>query len=88
MLSRNIYMRKNKESTFPQQMSMFGLKCGDFSNFRRVFVYLFLDSEISDSEEPSCQISAHMNNMEIFIEGVMGGVVSPSMLLMLNRVNM
>ena len=88
MLSRNIYMRKNTESTFPRQMSMFALKYGDFSNFQRVFVYLLLDLEISDNEEPSCQISPQTNNMEIFIEGVMARVVSPLMLLMLNRVNM
>ena len=77
MLSRNIYMRKNTESTFPRQMSMFALKYGDFSNFQRVFVYLLLDLEISDNEEPSCQILPQTNNMEIFIEGVMARVSFP-----------
>ena len=69
MFSRYIYMRKNTESNFPRKMSMFGLKYGDFSNFWRVFIYLFLDLEISDSEYTSCQISAQMNNMEIFHRG-------------------
>ena len=66
MFSRNIYMRKNTESNFPRKMSMFRLKYGDFSNFWRVFIYLFLDLEILDSEYTSCQISAQMNSMEIF----------------------
>ena len=88
MFSRNIFIRKNTKSTFSQKMSVFALKFAGFSNFWRVFWYLFLDLEISDNEEHSCQISAQMNNIERFYRVGMGRVVSSSMLLMLNSVKM